>query len=73
MFASANAGADGGEANSVAGRNRTRRGGKDVGLQEHFGSAGGSDSSGAEVNELAARQGILSHEFYALTKFQVFP
>ena len=36
VFASANAGADGGEAHGVAGRDRARRGGKYAGLQNSF-------------------------------------
>ena len=58
VFASANAGADGGEANGVAGRDRTRRGGEHMGLQDGFGDGGRGESAGTELNELTAGQGI---------------
>src|SRR5271165_376748 len=61
MFASANAGADGGEANGVTGRDRTRSGGKYAGLQDCFGDRGGGESASAEVNELTTGQGIFRH------------
>ena len=62
MFASANAGADGGEAHGVAGSDGTGRGGKQAGLQNIFGDGGGGDGAGADVDELTTSQGILSHE-----------
>jgi len=62
VFASANAGADGGETHGVAGRDRSCRGGKHAGLQNIFCDRGGGDGAGADVDELTTSQGILSHE-----------
>ena len=61
MFASANAGADGGEANGVAGRDRACGGGEHVRLQYVLGDGGGGDSAATDLNELTTRQGIFSH------------
>jgi hypothetical protein len=66
VFASTNAGADGSEANGVAGRDGTRRGGKHMRLQDGFGDRGGGDSARAEVNELTTGQGILGHRILRL-------
>jgi hypothetical protein len=66
VFASADAGADGGEAYGVAGSDRTARGGKQVGLQDRFGDRSGGESAGAKVNELTTGQGILCHEILRL-------
>ena len=62
MFASANAGADGGEANGVAGGDGARPGREHVRLQDVFGDGGGGNGAAAEVDELTTSQGILSHE-----------
>jgi hypothetical protein len=69
VLASANAGADGGEANGVAGSDRTGRGGKQVRLQDSFGDRGGGKSASAEMNELTTGQGILGHEVLRLEDF----
>ena len=45
MFASANAGADGGEANGVAGSDRARRSGQHVRLQDSFGDCSSGESA----------------------------
>src|SRR5579872_5165873 len=68
VFASANAGANRSEADGVAGRHGARRGRKNVGLQHRLGDGGGGESAGAELNELATRQGILSHEIFGLAR-----
>ena len=62
MFASANAGADGGEAYGVAGRDGTRRGGEQVRLQDSLGDRSSGDGASADVDELTTSQGIVSHE-----------
>ena len=63
MFASANAGADGSEADRVTGRNPARRSVKLMRLQDMLGDGSGSDRAGAELNESTAGQGILRHDF----------
>ena len=63
MFASADAGADRSKVNSVAGRNRAWRSGQDMGLQYVLGDGSSDQGSGTDLHELAARQGILGHEF----------
>ena len=63
MFASANAGADGGEADGVAGRNPARGSVELMRLQDVLGDGGSSDRAGTELNESTAGQGILRHEF----------
>ena len=63
MFASANAGADGGEADGIAWRNPARRSVKLMRLQDILGDGCGSDRAGAELNESTAGQGILRHDF----------
>jgi len=64
VLASANAGADRGEAHGVAGRNRARGGIEDVGLQNGFSDGGGDESAGTDLHELAARQGIFRHRSF---------
>ena len=66
MFASANAGADGGEAHGVAGSDRTGRGGEQMGLQDRLWRRVGGESAGAEMDELTTGQGILCHEILRL-------
>jgi hypothetical protein len=72
MFASANAGADGGEADGVAGSDGTRRGGKDARLQDSLRDRRGRKSAGAEMHELTTGQGILGHELLRLLNFRAF-
>src|SRR6201997_630891 len=64
VFASANAGADGGEANGVAGGDGTRPRGEHMRLQDIFGDGGGGDGAAAEVNELTTREGMFRHEIF---------
>ena len=66
MFASANAGADGGEADRVAGSHRARRGRKKARFEDDFRRAGGGESSRTDMNELTTSQGILGHEIFRL-------
>src|SRR5581483_2333903 len=58
MFASANAGADGGEAHGIAGRHAPRSGVELMRLQNVFGDGGGGYCAGAKLNESTAGQGI---------------
>jgi hypothetical protein len=71
VFASANAGADGGEADGVAGGYRPRRGIESARLQNGLGDSGGYESSGTDLHELAAGHWILGHYFFALTIAEV--
>jgi len=64
--ASANTGADGSEANGIAGSDGTRCGGEYVRLQDIFGDRGGGESARAEMNELTAGQGKFGHEVLRL-------
>ena len=61
VFASANAGADGSEADSVAGRNAARGSIKLMRLQDVFGDGCSSDRAGTELNKSTTGQGILRH------------
>ena len=72
VFTSANAGADGSEANGVAGGDGTRRGRKHFRLQNRFCDRRGGKSAGAEMHELTAGQGILGHEVLRLLNFRAF-
>ena len=72
VFASANAGADGSETDGIAGSDGTRRGGKQMRLQDIFGDRGGGKSAGAEMNELTAGQGIFGHEILRLLNFRAW-
>jgi hypothetical protein len=61
MFASANAGADGGEADGVAGRNAPRGSVKLMRLQDVLGDGCIRDRAGTELDESTTGQGILGH------------
>ena len=55
VFASANAGADRGKADGVAGRNAPRGGVELMRLQDVFGDGGGSNRAGTELNKSTTR------------------
>ena len=64
QFASANAGADAGEAHGIAGRDRPRRCRRQqMRLQDISRHRGGCESSSTDVDEFPASQRILRHEF----------
>src|ERR1700756_2484047 len=64
VLASANAGADGGETDGIAGRDGARSGGEHMRLQDIIGDGGGGDSAAAELNELTTREGMFRHEIF---------
>jgi hypothetical protein len=70
MFASAHAGADGGEANGIAGSDRAGRGGEQVRLQDSFSDSRRGEGARADVDELTTGQGMLGHEILHRFEFE---